>query len=298
MNTLPSELTTIITSYIKDYYTLDTFQDAFRTQIDWITLIILNYPKFYKFNIKDHRSKYVYYDLIMSKNCHTQNYTPIYGEAAKYFLKNDLICKSNIMIPEIFKYDDCDIFNMFGIDIPFTRLIKLCFEYDAINILRQRLGCHDIRDLYNTLINILGNNYNTNISILNDTVKLFISRISFETLFTKEKLDLLKLLSLSTGPKDIFDYILNLLPKNISRNNIKDYKVAIPVTFKNCSISLYCFKKFYEKYPMIFDKKYKSFLKNCLESHLNQDQYSQVNYKVCNIEIYHFLINEVKNDLQ
>jgi len=259
MYPFPSELITIISSYIYDFVDLDTFSHLFESRIDWINLIVLNYPQFYHVNIRDYRVKYVYYDFI-SSNGNCINYVPTYKETAQYLTSNDLFDDIYYVDEKhVIRYDDVEIYK-----IAYSQSIKekdllLSIENNAWNILKFIMHNFSSHVLYNNLCDALSNDYHGGINL--NTIKIVIQSINFEDL---DELEIKGILYIDKSQRNIFDLLLLLLPSDgLDTILLKD---SLKNVLSCDRIYPYYFEQFYNKYNFIFDKEYISELINPLIS--------------------------------
>ena len=251
---VPSELITIIISYIKDFPDLDTFQETFTPRIDWVNLFILNYSEYYHVNLKNYRIKYVYYDFILQKS-KIEIHLLHFKETARYLLLNDII-KTNRgdHIDNIFMYDDIEIYKVYQnqlLGVKIKTLIACCLDYTAINILRYIMVTSNLTptELFNEMINYIKLRDYNNI----DSYKRVLTCINFGDL--KPELSI-KLLELNKKDQDIFDYTLKLFSSNINLQDILNFQHSLVNRLKRNQVNIYYFKKFYNKYKIIFDNNY------------------------------------------
>jgi len=256
---LPSELVTIISSYLTEYQDLESFEYLFRSQIDWITLIVLNYPKFYHININEYRVKYVYYDFIISRNYYMYEYVPTFCETLKYLFTNDLYDVTHLSMSDVIKYDDCDIFEkLVSIHYEIEEVIYKCLKYKSKYILIYILDNNkDNMSVYNSLTRLLSDN--DNYSIMIKTIKLVISKINFTFLNSYLRL---KLLTCHQNNRVIFDYMFDLCfsEMNDTVESIRDIIFNLVTDnyndVNNIKINDFNLKKFYNKYPDVFNIEY------------------------------------------
>jgi len=255
MYPLPSELITIISSYINSSEDLNEFEYLFRFQIDWITLVILNYPQFYHVNIRDYRVKFIYYELLNYDNDLWDNFLPIYKDTIKYIVLNKLnkskIFRSNpIGDTIIIRLDDIDIFN----SIKYREEdITDCMLYNSTKILSLLIShFNDSSILYHNLWRAIYNDDFNTIKI--NTFTMVTQRIDFSKL---NALDALTLLRFDISKKYFFDHLLNQFSSDlgVSILEMRD-KLRSQFEFQFHRISLYYFEQFYNKFNMIFTKDY------------------------------------------
>jgi len=256
MDRLPSELVTIISSYLTEYQDLDAFDHVFESRINYTSLIVLNYPRFYHVNLKHYKPKYIYYDFIMSGTYFMLDYVPTFKNTAHYLIMNDLINPDNFSMKMIIKYDDVEIFKEIFKEIldeyiTLTK-IELCVKYNSLNILEYVLTLKTSNtDLYNFLISMLKDD---DYSDMIHSIKMIISKIIIELLNIDQKLGLL---TIHKDNKEIFNYILNIININISNDEIIRTRHRVSSVLIHNNIDFYYFKQFFDKYPVIFDEEYK-----------------------------------------
>jgi len=249
MYSFPSELITIICSYIDSYFDLDSYEHIFESRIDWTNLIVLNYPQFYHVNVNKHNVKYIYLDLI-SYNSDWNNFIPAHKDTFKYLLLNNLLDSFyDLPLKFIFRYDDVEIYDLISHKELTNHHITQCISNNSCNILRHIMLEFPSVTLYNKLLTALDNDHYSIIKM--NTVKIVIQGINFKNL---DEINYLNILSLKKSQTVIFEYLLGLLPSNIT--DITSFNGKLKFILIHGSVYSNYLIAFYNKYNIIFDKEF------------------------------------------
>ena len=272
MDMLPSELVTIISSYIKDVIGMDEFEHLFQSKIDWINLIVLNYPRFYHVNLKHYHTKYIYFDLLSYNNDYWDTYISLNKNVFKYMYLNNLINDDlSIIKVNVMRFDDIEIYDKFiyknNYDLGSSNLIR----YNSVNILTYILSKNKeptyAYKILDEILNDITFDSHDNGKIKLDNIKLVTNFINFKLL---DDITILKIIRYGDQNKEIIDYVFNLFSSNIKIKNIETFKDRLLLKIYNYFISFYHFKQFYDEYNFMFDYEYLLKLKDLLsEENLN-----------------------------
>ncbi len=237
---LPGEIHTIIISYLDNFYDVDTYQSEITTKINWTELILLNFPLFY--NIEEllkYKSKFIYYDFIMTRYNHIVITAPTFTETAEYLLSIDALELEMLSVDQLSKYDSIEIYLHLDQTVQ-TEIIEYYIGNDNIKVVKYLI---DQKVIINSeLINFVLSNYR-------------VSRNMINLINTKElnENDILDILGQSIGTNKVAEYLIKFLPDVALSHDFKNRTVEVLTAYM---INFDIFKLFWEKYSSQFDGSY------------------------------------------
>jgi hypothetical protein len=161
---LPTELHTIIGSYLNTFEDLDTYVSELNLKLNYLWMVQSRFPKYYAINLKNYNPKIIYIDLLY------------YYDRRHYLVTMEYLLLENILkyhidfhYEDIITYDSIKLFNKYihtnipGGDIlrTMSNMLINYFEYECFDVVNYICKYYEVK-WDNIIDNLNGDNHTNN----------------------------------------------------------------------------------------------------------------------------------------
>jgi len=269
---LPSEIHTIIVSYIDDFVDLDNYTIV-NSKINYIELIQLNFQDKYCKEIKNYNARIIYIDLL------TMSKYPNFKETAEYLYLD--VYNKNVTSEEctnLLKYNSIKLFEVFEIfKLQYDRKSHLDHEHIIFFYLKNK--CYEVIEYINKIHKIRWSNllFYMEYHVLNYSEKITDSMLLRLIKIIPLDIDITLIEKLTLWPKGCLK-TLSLVLDIFKDSNIFDVDNLIEkmiFTYNGYSINPDNIKLIYERYKSQFTQEHT----NKLIREFKKDFWNQFNYE-------------------